>query len=139
MVSCAVYWASRHTFACYVSKTLLADVAAGEHHPADDCVVTSPLQPSRGVLDATMLQKALSPLHQQQQEITDQLTALNDRLSTLQSELSRYSFGGGLHGTGLLHGNDILVVAGVLLLQLLLLWWLVRPSVVAAEHPSHTQ
>lgn len=93
---------------------------------------------SRALLDAAVLQKALSPLQQQQHEISDQLIALNSRLSTLQSDLSRYCLSGGLRGAaGVLSANDIVLVAAVLLLQLLMLWWLVRPSVVAAEQPAH--
>jgi len=95
-----------------------------------------PSSPTR-MLDAASLQKALYPLQQQQHEIAEQLTALNSRLSTLQSDLSRHSLAG-LRGAGLLNGNDVFVVAAVLLLQLVMLWWLVRPSSLA-EQEAHTQ
>jgi len=109
--------------------------AAGEHHAVDECDA-EPSSPTL-MLNSGMLQKALYPLQQQQHEMTEQLTALNSRLSTLQADLSRHSLAR-LPSTGLLHGNDVVIVAAVLLLQLVILWWLVRPSSIA-EREAHTQ
>jgi len=111
------------------------NVNVGEHHTVDDCDVASSLPTL--MVDATILQKALHPLQQQQHEITEQLSALNSRLSTLQSDLSRHSLGG-LRGPSLLSGNDIFILAAVLLLQLVMLWWLVNPASLA-EQEAHTQ
>ena len=87
--------------------------------------------------DTAMLQKALHPLQQQQHEIAEQLNALNGRLSSLQSDLRHHS-SSGLSGVGLLNGNDIFILAAMLLLQLAMLWWLVRPGFLA-EQQAHTQ
>ena len=89
------------------------------------------------MLDSAALQKALRPLQQQQHDIAEQLSVLNGRLSTLQSDVSRHS-ASGLIGPGLLNGNDVCILAAMLLLQLLMLWWMVRPSLVA-EQETHSQ
>jgi len=90
------------------------------------------------MLDTSVLQKALHPLQQQQHDIAEQLTALNSRLSTLQSDL-RHRPASGLGGAGLLSGNDIFILAALLLLQLLVLWWLVRPDFLVAQETQRTQ
>lgn len=110
---------------------VFARLLTGEHLVVDDCDVA--LSSPSLVLNTAALQKALHPLQQQQHDIAEQLTALNSRLSALQADLSRHSTG--LLGAGLLNGNDI-ILAAVLLLQLLVVWWFVRPGVLA-EHEAH--
>lgn len=109
---------------------VVTDGDTGEHHVVDDCDM-APSSPTL-VLDTAVLQKALRPLQQQQHEMTERLAALNGQLSTLQSELS-HQVSSGLRGAGLLNGNDIFILAAMLLLQLLMLWWLVRPGFVAEQ------
>jgi len=79
-----------------------------------------------------MLHKALHPLQQQQHEIAEQLTALNARLSSLQADLGNQS-SDGLRAVGLLSGSDIFIVAALLLLQLIMLWWFVNPGSPAGQ------
>jgi len=106
------------------------DGAAGEHHVVDDC---EEAPSSAAVMFNTgMLHKALHPLQQQQHEIAEQLTALNARLSSLQAGISNHS-SDGLRAAGLLNGSDIFIVAALLLLQLIMLWWLVNPGSSAKQ------
>ena len=117
------------------SWLIIVDGNAGEHHTVDDCDVSS--SSPTFMLDSAALQKALRPLQQQQHDIAEQMTVLNSRLSTLQSDVSHHS-ASGLLGPGLLNGNDIFILAAMLLLQLLMLWWLVRPGFIA-EQETHSQ
>jgi len=108
----------------------------GEHPAVDDCDVTSS-SPTL-MFAGGSLQKALHPLQQQQHEIAEQLTALSGRLSALQTDLSRQS-SVGLGASGLLRGNDIFIVAALLLAQLMMLWWLVHPESPVTRQLTDTQ
>jgi len=116
---------------------LLLLVIAGEQHlAADDCdaVSSSPTL----MLDTVVLQKALQPLQQQQQEISEQLTALNNRLSALHADLGPHSSTVLRRGASLLGGNDVFILGAMLLLQVIMLWWMARPG-YPADRETYTQ
>jgi len=114
---------------------IVVNTVAGEHHVLDDCDVGSS-SPTL-MFNTGVLHKALHPLQQQQHEIAEQLTALNARLTSLQADFGNQS-SDGLRAAGLLSGSDIFIVAALLLLQLIMLWWLVNHG-SSAEQKMDTQ